>query len=115
MLTTALLVFAVTAIGGLLLAARILMGKQAPWSVSIIHALIGASGLIMLIMTVLDGTGGARVISALALLIIAALGGFYLASIHLKGKLAPKSIVVVHAGVAVAGFLTLASVVIGLQ
>ena len=114
MLTNALLVLTVTAVGGLLLAAKILMGKQAPWSVSLIHALLGAAGLVMLIIIVMDGTGGGRVTAALGILVVAALGGFYLASLHLKGKLAPKGIVVVHAGVAVVGFLTLASVVLGL-
>ena len=114
MLTNSLIVLAVTAIGGLLLAAKILMGKQAPWSVSIIHALLGASGLVMLILVVLEGGADSRVTVAMALLAVAAVGGFFLASIHLKGKLAPKSIVAIHAGVAVASFLTLASVVFGL-
>ena len=105
MLTYALLVLAVTAIGGLLLAAKIFMGNKAPWSVSLIHGLLGAAGLVMLIIIVLDGTGGGRVTAALGILVVAALGGFYLASIHLKGKLAPKSIVVIHAGVAIVGAL----------
>lgn len=114
MLTNALIVLAITAVGGLLLASKILMGKQPPWFVSIVHALLGATGLVMLIMVVLEGSQSGRVTAALALLVVAALGGFYLASIHLKGKLAPKGVLVVHAGVAVAGFLTLASVVFGL-
>ena len=42
----------------------------------------------------------------------AALGGFYLASLHLRGTVAPKAVVLVHAGVAVAGFLTLLSAVL---
>ena len=45
-------------------------------------------------------------------LCLAALGGFYLASIHLRGKIAPKAVVLIHAGVAVAGFLTLLSAVL---
>jgi len=114
MLTNALIIFAVAAVGGLVLAAKVLMGKQAPWAVSIIHALLGAAGLVLVGMVVLDGSGAGRVTAALALLVVAALGGFYLASFHLKGALAPKSIVVVHAGVAVAGVLTLSSVVLGL-
>jgi len=114
MLINALIVFTITAVGGLILAAKVLSGKQASWAVSIVHALLGAAGLVMLGMTVLEGTGSSRVTAALALLVVAALGGFYLASIHLKGKVAPKSVVIIHAGVAVAGFLTLASVVFGL-
>lgn len=112
MLTYAVIIFAVAAVGGLLLAASVLKGKLAPWSISIVHALVGATGLIVLIYSVLQGATVARVTAALALLVIAALGGFYLASYHLRGKVAPKGVVIIHAGVAVAGFLTLLSAVL---
>lgn len=108
MLTYAVIVFAIAAVGGLLLAASVLRGKLAPWALSIVHALLGATGLVMVIMVVLKGSSG-RVTAALALLVIAALGGFYLAYIHSRGRVAPKSIVGIHAGVAVIGFLTLAA------
>lgn len=113
MLTYAVIIFAVAAVGGLLLAANVLKGKLAPWSISIVHALVGATGLIVLIYTVLQGATAGRVSAALGLLVVAALGGFYLASYHLRGKIAPKGVVFVHAGVAVAGFLTLLSAVLG--
>jgi len=106
MLNYALIIFAIAALGGLLLAASVLRNKLAPWALSIAHALLGASGLILLIMIVLKGSPG-RVTAALGILIVAALGGFYLASIHLRGKIAPKVVVIVHASVAVIGFLTL--------
>ena len=112
MLITALIVFAIAALGGLFLASRVLRGHLAPWAISILHALLGASGLILLILTVVQGGASARVTAALAILILAALGGFFLASIHLRGRVAPKAVVFVHAGVAVAGFLTLLSAVL---
>jgi len=112
MLITALIVFAIAAMGGLFLASRVLRGHLAPWAISILHALLGASGLILLILTVVQGGASARVTAALAILILAALGGFFLASLHLRGRVAPKAVVFVHAGVAVAGFLTLLSAVL---
>lgn len=112
MLTTALIVFAIAAIGGLFMASRVLRGHLAPWAISILHALLGASGLILLILTIVQGGASARVTAALAILILAALGGFFLASIHLRGRVAPKAVVFVHAGVAIAGFLTLLSAVL---
>ena len=111
MLTYALIVFAVAAVGGLLLAASVLRGKLAPWALSVVHALLGATGLIMLVMIVLKGSSN-RVGAALGLLVVAALGGFYLASIHLRGKVAPGTVVLIHAGVAVVGFLTLVTAVL---
>ncbi|MGS1077888.1 hypothetical protein [Pseudoxanthomonas beigongshangi] len=114
MLTTALIVFAIAAMGGLFLASRVLRGHLAPWAISILHALLGASGLILLILTVVQGGASARVTAALAILILAALGGFFLASLHLRGRVAPKAVVFVHAGVAVVGFLTLLSAVLAI-
>jgi hypothetical protein len=47
------------------------------------------------------------------LLVLAALGGFFLASFHMRKQVAPKAVVLVHAGVAVVGFLTLLSLLLG--
>ena len=112
MLTYALLIFAIAAMGGLVLAASVLRGRLAPWALSVAHALLGATGLALLIFVVLQGAAPGRVTAALGLLVVAALGGFYLASIHWRGKVAPKAIVFIHAGVALAGFFTLLSAVL---
>jgi hypothetical protein len=109
-----MIILTITAVGGLFLASKVLTGKLAPWSVSIIHALLGAAGLVLLIMSVLDGSASDRMTLGLVILVVAALGGFYLASLHLKGVVAPSKVVLIHAVVAVAGFLTLASVFLGL-
>jgi hypothetical protein len=112
MLTYAILVFAIAAVGGLVLAASVLRGKLAPWALSVVHALLGATGLILLVLAVLGGATSTRATAALGLLVVAALGGFYLASIHLRKQVASGTIVYIHAGVAVVGFLTLASVLL---
>ena len=113
MLNYAIIVFAITAVVGLLLAASVLRGKLAPWALSLVHALLGATGLVLLILVGLQGAWAGRVTAALGLLVVAALGGFYLASIHLRKQVAPRGVVVLHAGLAVAGFLTLLSVLLG--
>ena len=112
MITYAIIVLAITAVGGLLMAAKILSGKQAPWFLSIGHALLGALGLVLLATEAINSDWPGRLSASLALLVIAALGGFYLASIHFRGTVSPKGIVFIHAGVAVAGFLTLLTVFI---
>ena len=112
MLTYALIVFAIAALGGLLLAASVLRGRLAPWALSIGHALLGATGLILLVLAVLRGAPGTRAMAALAILVVAALGGFYLASLHAKKAIAPKFVVLLHAGLAVTGFLVLLSAVL---
>jgi hypothetical protein len=44
----------------------------------------------------------------LLLLLVAALGGFYLASYHVRKQPGPKSVVLIHAGVAAVGLVLLA-------
>ncbi len=112
MLTYAIVVFAIGAIGGLYLASRVLTDKLAPWPVSIGHALLGATGLILLITLVMEGHAEGRGPAALGLFlfIITALSGFFLASFHVQRKIPPKAIVIVHASLAVLGFLALLSV-----
>lgn len=106
MLISALIAFAVAAAGGLLLAAHVLRNKFAPWALSVLHAALGAAGLALLIALIVQGSTPQGVLIGFVLLLVAALGGFFLASFHLRARLPPKAVVVVHAGVAVAGFLT---------
>ncbi len=113
MLTYAVFFFAVAAVGGLVLASSVLRGKLAPWPLSLIHAGLGATGLVLLILAVMNGADN-RITIALVILAVAALGGFFLASIHLRQKVAPSGVVIVHAGAAVIGFLLLAGTVYNL-
>jgi hypothetical protein len=75
MLTYLIIVLAIAAVGGVVLALKVFAGQLAPWSLSIVHALLGAAGLVMLIMLVLEGSGDTRLTAALGLLVVAALGG----------------------------------------
>ncbi|HEX5420446.1 MAG TPA: hypothetical protein VFY39_10645 [Gammaproteobacteria bacterium] len=106
MLASAVVVFAIAAVGGLILALHVLRDKFAPWLLSILHALLGAAGLILLILTVLRQTSSLS-LASLILFFVAALGGFFLASLHLRKRLPPKGVVVLHAVLAVAGFALL--------
>lgn len=112
MLGTALIVFAIAAIGGVVLAMHVLRDKFAPWALSVIHALLGAVGLVLLIIMLAQGAAGQGLLIGFVLLLIAALGGFFLASFHLRKQLPPKAVVITHAGLAVVGFLTLLSLLL---
>lgn len=110
----ALAPFILAAVTGLILAAGILKGKMASWPLSLTHGLFGALGLGMLFLAIFQGEHSGQVVTALGILVIAALGGFFLAAIHAQKKLPPKAVVGVHALVAVSGFLTLLASVLGL-
>lgn len=111
MLNYVLIVFGIAALGGLVLASSVLRDKFAPWALSVVHALLGATGLILLIAMLIKGPAPQQILIGFVLLLIAALGGFFLASFHLRKKIPPKAAVIIHAGLAVAGFLTLFSLV----
>ena len=68
MLTYAVVCFAVTAAGGLLLAATVLRGRFAAWPISVVHAGLGASGLVLLLIQVVQGAGGSQAAAMRALL-----------------------------------------------
>lgn len=112
MIITALWFFGIGAIGGLVLASSVLRDKFAPWALSLVHALLGAIGLILLIVGLVEGSATQPVLVGFIILLIAALGGFFLASFHLRKRLPPKAIVFTHAAVAIIGFLTVLSVVL---
>tara|TARA_R110002096_G_scaffold6206_4_gene28564 strand:- start:35754 stop:36098 length:345 start_codon:yes stop_codon:yes gene_type:complete len=112
MLDSVLVVFGIAALGGVLLALHVLRGKFAPWYLSIAHALLGATGLVLLATLVVKGTGGTLAMGVLGLFVVAALGGFYLAFSHLRKELPSGWLVVLHASLAVIAFGGLVAVVL---
>jgi len=103
-----ILLFAVAAIAGLTMAVAHFRKHTPPRPVlAVLHGLFAASGLVVLLLALVKvGMHGAPAI-ALGLLVVAALGGFGLLSFHLRGRALPSGLVVGHALLAVAGFLTL--------
>ena len=106
--------FAVAAVIGIYNASRIFGGKLTPWLAGIVHAGFAAAGLVVLAIAFLNGGLAQMAAIALGVLVLAALGGFFLGSFHLRKQVAPKPVVVIHALVAVVGFLLLAAVAFGL-
>lgn len=116
MLKLAVIIFAIGAIGGLIMATRVLRQQLAPWALSLLHAALGATGLVLTAIVVLGKSEGISSVVPIALLIlvVAALGGFYLASFHARRQLPTRGVVFAHAGLAVTGFLLLCAGVFGL-
>ena len=109
MLKLAVLIFAIGAVGGLVMATRVLRNQLAPWALSLLHAALGATGLVLTAIVVLGKSEAVSSIVPIALLIlvVAALGGFFLASFHARRQLPSRGVVFTHAGLAVVGFLLL--------
>jgi hypothetical protein len=109
MLRTAIVLLAITAAGGLLMAGIRFMGKPQPPSwLAMLHGLLAGSGLTLLLYPafVQGLPGGAW--AGLAVLVLAALGGLILnLGYHVKNQALPVWLVLVHAAAAVIGFVLL--------
>ena len=107
-MTLAIVLFAVAAVWGAMLASLHLQGKALPWAAAIIHGGLAAAGLVALIVAAATGAntpGLAKV--ALAIFIVAALGGFVLFSFFARKQKLPTPLVFVHGIAAVVAFVLL--------
>jgi hypothetical protein len=109
-----LALFAVGALVGLTMAARFFSGKMPPFIMPVLHGLFVVSGVVTLYLAIQAGGFSQYVTYALYLFLAAALGGLYLVSFHLRKKMPPNGVIVIHALVAVAGFVLLAAAAFGL-
>ncbi len=104
--------FGVGALAGVVMAVRVLAGRPPPWALSVLHAGLGAAGLacLFIVLRALESLPATPLTIALALFALTALGGFFLASFHLRKKAHPRVVLGVHALAAVSGFSILAAV-----
>jgi hypothetical protein len=107
MLVVAALLFALAALVGITLAALHLKKKDVSVSLALVHGLAAAVGLVLLIIAVVQMSLAGPVGVALAIFVIAALGGFVLFAMHLMRKRLPPGLIVVHGLLAVAAFVVL--------
>lgn len=104
MLNYAIVAFLVAAVGGLFMAMQIFKNRKPAVAVALLHGALGATGLGLLAWLVLTAeTLATNILAGLVILLVAAVGGFYLASFHLRGVAHPKPVVVIHAIAAVTG------------
>lgn len=108
MLKIAALLFAIAAVGGLVMAVIHFRGKLPPVALAAVHGLLAASGLVVLLFGLLNGPGfsGLGGVS-FGIFLVAALGGFFLIAQHLTRGRLPSAVVLIHGGAAVAAFLCL--------
>ena len=112
MFNYAALLFAAAAVVGLYMAVQHFRGRTPPAAaVAILHGLFAVSGIVALLLGVRAiGFGGAHT-WALVVFGVAALGGLYLVSHHMRQKPLPNGVIIVHALVAVVAFLILLTAV----
>lgn len=100
-------IFVVAALGGLFMATQIFRGHKPAVAVAMLHGPLAAVGLFMVFWMWMQGQADTLLSVALGVLLLAALGGFFLLSFHLRNKPHPKSVVVIHALAAATGVAVL--------
>ena len=106
MVRTAIVLLAITALGGLLMAAIRFTGRpRPPSSIAMLHGLLAASGLTLLLYAgTVHGLPGTALLG-IVILMGAALGGLVLNLVyHTRDLPLPIWLVLAHAAIAVVGF-----------
>lgn len=105
-MTLPIILFASAAAGGMLLAFFRLSNRPLPMPLALLHGALAAGGLVALVLVVAGG-GPVQARIALGIFLVAALGGFFLLSFHLRKKELPVPVVIVHGLAALAAFVVL--------
>lgn len=107
MLNIAIGLFLLAAVGGIVMATQVFRGRTPTVAIAALHGPLAAIALLMLFWLWMQ-SGASQVMSiGLGVLVVAALGGFFLLSFHIRNKPHPKPVVVLHALLAVTGVVTL--------
>ena len=108
MLIVSAVLFAIAALGGLAMAyIYFRKDRNPPGALAALHGILAATALVILLWVVVRAGSGGLVAWALGLFVLAALGGFFVFSYHIRGRRLPAPGVVVHAVVAVTAFVLL--------
>jgi hypothetical protein len=112
MFNFAVLLIAAAAVFGLYMAAQHFRGRTPPpAAAAVLHGLFAISGVVTLLLGVLEIGFGSVHTWALVLFAVAALGGLYLVSHHVRRRPLPGAVIVIHGIVAAIAFLVLLTAV----
>ena len=110
---TAVVLFAISAVGGIVMAGIRFGGKpHPPTALAMLHGFLSAAALTLLIYAACTVGLPSLALAATVLFVVAAIGGVYMnLNYHWKMLPLPKWLVIVHGAIAVVGFLLLLTAV----
>lgn len=109
----AVIVFALTLLGGVTLATLRIKRVEIPAVLPIAHGLLGVSGIVLLIVIAIQVRPAPILVTSIGLFIAAAAAGVLLANAHRNKKGSTALFISAHACLAVFGFITLVIYTIG--
>ncbi len=107
MLKIAIVLFLLAAVGGLVMATQIFRDRKPAVAIAALHGPLAAVALLMVFWIWMQSHASQATSIALGALVLAAFGGFFLLSFHVRNKPHPKPVVVLHALLAVTGVVAL--------
>ena len=107
MLNASVLLFAIAAVGGLVLAILHFKGKDRPLALALLHGGLGATALVLLLISASSGAVPGHAKLVVGLFLAAALGGILLFSFRLRKVPLSSPVVLIHGGVAATAFVIL--------
>jgi hypothetical protein len=103
----AIYVLAVAAVVGVYMAIQHSKGRSPPpVAAAVLHGLLAVSGVVLVLLGVMQGASKMHT-WALVLFVVAALGGLYLVSHHIRKRPLPGGVIAIHGIVAATGFVLL--------
>ena len=88
---------------GLIMAGKLSNQTHPAWSAGLIHATLAIAGLVLVIVSMVNGNSLQRLFAACVIFGLAALGGIYLAGLHANKRIPSRAIVIGHGLLGVAG------------
>lgn len=114
LLKLALVLFPIAALGGVALAVmRIKTAQNPPMPFALVHGGVAAGGMVLFIASLIMYGASGKILIPLVIFVIAAAGGFAMFAMHLKKKIFPVPLALIHGGAAVIAFLLLLAIVYG--
>jgi cytochrome b561 len=112
LLTIAIGILSVAALGGISLAALHFKSKPVPWPFSIGHGTLGVGGLALLLLAYYQGAQSHYFTIAVITLVAAASGGLFMAYLHQTTGKRLTAVVLIHGAAALVGIGLLATVLL---
>jgi hypothetical protein len=112
MLITTIILFGLAAVLGLVLITKVFKDEETPKAMVYSHGAAAAVALVLLIIAYIN-QGGTLLMTSVLVFIVAALGGFVMFGKDISDRSIPNWLSVVHALIAVTGFVLLLIAVFG--
>jgi len=96
MLATAIILFIIAAMFGLIVVTAVLRNQPTPKPVVFIHGLIAATALVIVIYYYYQGHANTLLLTSLVIFVLAALGGLTMFTIDMSKKPIPKALAIIH-------------------